>query len=129
MKKHVSMITSICFYHLQRLKQVRRLLGPYITARLVSAFVLSRLDYFNSVLAGLPQSTIAHLQGVQNAAAILIMSLGSRDHITPVLHHLHWLPVKFQVTCKLCLLMHVVHIGRCQGYIVDLVTQTYSLPR
>ena len=24
--------------------------------------------------------------------------------------------------------MHAVHIGRCPGYITDLVTQTYSLP-
>ena len=38
-KKHISKITSVCSYHLWRLKQVRRLLGPDITARLVSAFV------------------------------------------------------------------------------------------
>ena len=48
MKKHISKITSVCFYHLQRLKQVRRLLGPDITARIISAFVLNRLDYCNS---------------------------------------------------------------------------------
>ena len=126
MKKHISEIMSVCFYHLRRLKQVRRLLGPDITARLVSAFVLSQLDYCNSVLVGLPQSTIALLQEVKNAAARLIMSLGSRDHITPALHQLHWLPVKFRVTYKLCLLMHIMHVGRCSGYIADLVTQTYS---
>ena len=128
MKKLISKITSICFYHLWHLKQVRRLLGPDITARMVSAFVLSRLDYCNSVLAVLPQSTIAPLQGVQNAAARLIMSLGSPDHITPALRQLDWLPVKFRVTYKLCLLMHAVHVGRCPGYLADLVTQTYSLP-
>ena len=94
MIKHISKITSVCFYHLRRLKQVRRLLGPDITARLVSAFVLSRLDYCNSILAGLPQSTTNSLQGVQNAAARLIKSLGPHDHITPALHQLHWLPVK-----------------------------------
>ena len=108
--------------------RTRWLLGPDITARLVSAFVLSWLDYCNSVLAGLPQSTIASLQGVQNVAARLIMSLGSHDHITPTLRQLHWLPVKFRVTYKLCLLMHAVHVGRCPGHIADLVTQTYSLP-
>ena len=93
-------ITSICFYNLRRLKQVRRLFGPDITAWLVSAFVLSRLDYCNSVLAGLPQSTIAPLQGVQNAAAKLIMSLRSRDHITPSLHQHHWLPVSLSHIIK-----------------------------
>ena len=65
MKKHMSIIMSICFYHLQHLKQVRCLLGPDITAVMVSAFVLRRLDYCNSFLAGLPQSTIIPLQRVQ----------------------------------------------------------------
>jgi hypothetical protein len=72
MKPHISKVTSTCFYQLRRLKQVRRILGPEITATLVTAFVLSRLDYCNAVLAGLPKSTIAPLQRVQNAAARLI---------------------------------------------------------
>ena len=96
---------------------------------MVSAFVLSRLDYCNSTLAGLHQSRIAPLQEVQNAPARLIMSLRSRDDITPALRLHHWLPVKcFRATYKLCLLMHAVHIGLCLGYIIDLVTSTSSLP-
>ena len=62
MHQHISKITSLCFYHLRRLKKVRQMLGLEITKRLVLAFITSRLDYCNSVLAGLPQSTIAPLQ-------------------------------------------------------------------
>jgi len=43
---------------------------------------MSTLDYCNSVLASLPQSTIAPLQHVQNAAARLIFELGTREHVT-----------------------------------------------
>ena len=128
MIKHISKITSVCFYHLRRLKQVRQLLGPDITARFVSAFVLSRPDYCNSILAGLPQSTTNSLQGVQNAAARLIKSLGPRDHITPALRELHWFSIKHRVIYKLCLLMHAVHVGHCPGYIADIMTPTSSLP-
>jgi hypothetical protein len=61
MKQHISKVTSSCFFQLRRLKQVRCILGPQITTSLITAFVTSRLDYCNAVLAGFPKSTIAPL--------------------------------------------------------------------
>ena len=61
MKTHISKKASVCYFHLRRLKIVRRILGMRTTASLVTAFVISRLDYCNSVLAGLPKSSIAPL--------------------------------------------------------------------
>jgi len=55
-------------FHLRRVRQIRRLLGRDLTANLVAALVLSRLDYGNALLAGLPYATIAPLQRVINAA-------------------------------------------------------------
>ena len=49
-------------------------------AKLVASLVFSRLDYCNAILAGLPRSTTAPLQRVQNAAARLVARLGPRDH-------------------------------------------------
>jgi len=83
-----------------------------IMIMIISAFVLSRLDYCNAVLAGLPKVTIAPLQRAQNAAARLILRLASHDHVTAALRHLHWLPVQYRITYKLCLLMHLIHITR-----------------
>jgi len=45
---HVNKVASACYYHTRRLKQVCRLLGPNAASTLVSAFVLSRLDYCNA---------------------------------------------------------------------------------
>jgi len=70
MQNHTSKVTQTCFYHIWRLKQVRNLLGPDVAAKLVVSLVFSRLDYCNAILAGLPRSTIAPLQRVQNAAAL-----------------------------------------------------------
>ena len=53
MHAHISKITQTCFLHLRRLHQIRRLVGRDVTATLVSALVISRLDYGNAVLAGL----------------------------------------------------------------------------
>ena len=94
----------------------------------MSAFVTTRMDYCNSILAALPQSSIDPLQRVQNAAARLITGTGTREHITPALRSLHWLPVKFRITFKLCVLMHLVHIGRAPAYLSDIVTATADLP-
>ena len=54
MQNHVSKVARTCFYHIRRLKQVRKLLGPDVAAKLVASLVFSRLDYCNAVLAGLP---------------------------------------------------------------------------
>ena len=54
LKQHVIKTARNCCYQLRRLRQVRRRDGREVTTRLVLALVMSRLDYCNSVLAGLP---------------------------------------------------------------------------
>jgi len=87
--EHVSKVASICFFQLLRLRQIRHLIGRQVTAQLVSAFLLSRLDYCNSVLAGLPRSTNEPLQRVLNAVTRLVVGLKTFDSVTPVLKQLH----------------------------------------
>ena len=49
MNAHVSNIARTCYFELRRLASTRRFLTSTATAILVSAFVLSRIDYCNSV--------------------------------------------------------------------------------
>ena len=97
MTQHIAKVTSSCFYQLRRLRQIRHLVGQVFIVQLVNSFVLLRLDYSNSVLAGLPKSAIMPLQRVQNAAARLILDLRMDDHMIPALRQLHWLPVDRRV--------------------------------
>ena len=53
-----------------------------VSVRLVSAVVMSRLDYCNAVLAGLPAATRTQSQRVLNAAARLALDLKPRDRAT-----------------------------------------------
>jgi hypothetical protein len=124
LKQHVNRVASSCFFQLRRLRQIRRSAGEEVTKRLVTALVISRLDYCNAALAGLPESTIRPLQRVQNAAARLITDTKPWDHITPVLYNLHWLPVKQRIFYKLCLQMHMIHTSQCPDYMADMVQLT-----
>ena len=69
MRAHITKMTQACFFQRRRLRQIRCLLGRDVTASLVATFILSRLDYCKALLAALPQSTMAPLQRVMNAAA------------------------------------------------------------
>jgi len=77
-----------------------------------AATVLSRLDYRNAVLVGLPAATPARLQSVMHETARLVLDLKPRDHITPGLRGLHWLPIMQRIEYKLCLLVHKTLIGQ-----------------
>ena len=69
MRVHISKISSTCFFHLRRLNKLRSLIDTASAQRLVPAYILSRVDYCNAVLADLPTSTLAPLQRVLNATA------------------------------------------------------------
>ena len=73
MEQHVSAVVTSCLFHIRSLSKVR----PYITYKAASSIavclILSKLDYCNSLLSGLPQKQIKRLQAVQNAAARTVM--------------------------------------------------------
>ena len=82
MKAHVSNIARTCYFELRRLASIRRFLTSTATATLVSAFVLSRIDYCDSLLFGSTHDVTSHLQRIQNYAARVILRLPKSTHIT-----------------------------------------------
>ncbi len=82
---------------------------------LIHALISSRLDI------GLPQSKQSRLQMVQNAAARYLIGTKKRDHITPVLASLHWLPIKLRVDFKIILFAYKALHNSAPDYICDLI--------
>jgi hypothetical protein len=127
MTNHIASVTKACFFHLRRIRQIKRCLNEQCLRVLVQALVISRLDYCNSVLAGLPSSTLQPLTSVLHSAARLVKNLGPRDHITPTLRLLHWLPIRARITFKICLIMFNINSGSAPSYMSSLVTPCVAI--
>ena len=117
MKTHISRTVSSCFCVLRQLRSIRRSVSSAVLQSLVVSLVLSRLDYGNATLTGVPAYQIARLQSVQNAAARLIYSARKYDPITPLLLDLHWLRVPQRIDYKLGVLVYRCLHGTAPSYL------------
>jgi len=102
---HVAVVCRSGYYQLRHLWQIARSLSVEAAKSVVQAFIWNRLDYCNAILHELPDKLMRRLQSVHNAAAQLITGAPRRDHITPILPQLHWLPVRRQVDFKIAVLV------------------------
>src|SRR6218665_2755873 len=92
-------------------------------------------------LSSSPDSTILQLCPLRSAfihtttlilgihtAARLIKYLSPRDHVTPRLKQLHWLPLHASIAFKISLLMYHIHSGTSPSYMSSMVTPYALLP-
>ena len=121
MKKQVNSVCRASFYHLRNISRIRCYLTSEATKLLVHAFVITRLDYANSLYHGMSKQNMDKLQRVQNAAARLICRCGRRDHISPILSQLHWLPVAYRVQFKVLVQVYRATHDQAPSYICDMV--------
>lgn len=108
-------------YHLRNIGSVRRFLSTDATKSIVHGLVTSRLDYCNALLVGLPKCLTDRLQRVQNSAARVISRTSKRQHISPVLISLHWLPVSARIEYKVLLYVYKALLGTAPGYLSELI--------
>ncbi len=106
---HIAKTARSCRFALFNIKKIRPFLSENASQLLVQALVLSRLDYCNALLAGLPASSVKPLQLIQNTAARFICNEPKRMHITPLFINLHWLPIAARIKIQginVCLQNH-----------------------
>src|SRR6218665_52072 len=122
LKFQIAFITKSCFFHLRRIRQVKKSLNENCLRTLIQALVISRLDCCNSVLYDLPASTLQPLTTVLHWAAKLIKNLSPRDHDTPTLRELHWLPIPARIIFLLGRRMYRAYTNSSPSYVSSLVT-------
>ena len=109
MVSQVNTMYKSAWFHLYTIGKIRCYLSDDQTKSVVHAYITSKLDGNNALLVGLRRDyLIDKLQLVQNASAkIITIILKSKkfDHVTPLLHQLHWLPI-----CKRIIFKRLVNI-------------------
>src|SRR6218665_3946804 len=90
------------------------------------------LQYFG--LYSVPFREIFHFEHCSSPLRVdvingwpLIKNLSPRDHVTPTLRELHWLPIPARINFKICLLMYRVYTNSFPSYVSSLVTSCSSL--
>ena len=116
MNARESNIARTCYFELCRLASIRRLMTSTATATLVSAFVLSIIDYCNSLLFGSTHDVTFHLQRIQNYAARVIVRIPMSSSIITHLKSLNWLPVKVRGTYKIASLCYNCRSSTAPSY-------------
>ena len=83
MSAQINETCQAAIYHLYNIKRISRYLSYDDRKSIVH--IMSRIDYCNSLLVGVPSTQLSKLQRLQNAAARLVSNVAKYDHIIPTL--------------------------------------------
>ena len=84
----------------------------------MNSFIISRVDYCNSILAGVQASQISRMQATLNSAARLVYGRRRYDHVTDFIRdRLHWLSNQHRVRFKCAMLVYRALHGIAPSYI------------
>ena len=109
-KTNVKEKCTSAMLNLQRIKNIQKFLTRDSCTKLVVSLCLSHLNYSNSKLYGLPNSTIQQMQNIKNYRAKLVLGRGKYDSNKEVLAELLWLPIKSRIKFKILVL-----VFKCPG--------------
>ena len=121
LSNHVSSLCNRMFGQIRSICLYRKYMTVEVASQLMVSLVLSKIDYCNSLLAGLPDNLLNKLQRVQNCAAKVCLNKKKYDHVTPLLITLHWLPVKERIEYKVATLCFKYFDGSLPLYLSDLL--------
>ena len=106
MDNAVSNIRKCCYFEIRKIAQLRPYLTEQATIQLVISFVISRLDYCNSLFYNMTEENVKRLQLIQNHAARVVKNASKSCSASSLLFSLHWLPIKKRIVYKIAILTY-----------------------
>ena len=85
-------------------------------------YIISKLDYYNSILTDIPTFQERRLNKIINQTCRLIFKLPERTHTTDYRKKLNWLTFKQRSTYKTLNIIHTAIYNNLPKYIIDSIT-------
>ena len=101
---HIMNLKKSSFRVLRNICKRRFIFDENQLKTLVNSLVVCKLDYCNSLYAGINENHMDELQRIQNAAAKTVLGLYKYDHVGDSLQKLHWLPIRYRINYKILML-------------------------
>jgi len=92
-----------------------------VAKTIACSIVASTFDYCNALLYRAPVTTINKLQRVQNNLARVVCQCRGRADAKPLLHSLHWLPIRQRIEYKIALITYKALMTSNPPYLADLL--------
>jgi hypothetical protein len=121
---HINAICSQSYRLLRNLAGIRKFLTFNDLQILVQSIIVSRIDNCNSLLYGVLARHLNKLQKLQNACAKLIFGKKRNEHVTPLLHDLHWLPIRQRIVFKILLFVFKFYQNTAPLYIMESLSKS-----
>ena len=125
---HINRLTSSSFHCLQNVARIQHQLDTQTVKTIIQALVISKLNYCNSILLGIPNYNIAKLQQTQNMACRMVYKLPKSLHITQYLFDAHWLKIPQRIKFKVISIMYKCVNNTAPEYLRELVLSNKELP-
>ena len=122
MCNHITHVKKYCIGQLMCWKRIAPVMTEDVKIMLVKQIILSKLDYNNSLLTGLPTLVTDNLQSIINCCMRFIYNLSWGESITPYLIKSHILPVSYRINFKVCMLVFSCLHGLAPDYLKCLLT-------
>ena len=126
--ENVRNVCKASYYHIRGLRHIRAALSKDTACVVASAIVGPTLDYCNAMLVGISEVNLDKLRRVRNTLARIVTRTCRRDHISPVLADIHWLPIRARITYEIATVVFKMREVKQPMYLAELIVD-YKLAR
>jgi len=128
-QRHVNETVRTCNFRLKNMSRIGSKLDEDLKKIVAQSYIMNKIDYCNIIYSSLNQNSLNKLQTVQNAAARFVGGVPNNvidwrhgGSMHELLFALHFLPVKYRVKYKICLLCFKCLNNKAPQYLNELVT-------